>query len=90
MPFLAAGLIRRTGPSRIAVRHRMNGVPRYRIYDLDTFVAGDYTTHVADLAQAGTHPDPTVPFQGYALHGDHLSVYYKPSTTSRAPERLVR
>ncbi|MCF1594951.1 phage baseplate protein [Streptomyces muensis] len=68
---------------RIAVRHRMNGVPRYRIYDLDTFVAGDYTTHVADLAQTGTHPDPTVPFQGYALHGDHL---YQLAGTPYDPE----
>ncbi|MFD5011863.1 phage baseplate protein [Streptomyces chartreusis] len=57
---------------RIAVRHRVDDVPRYRIYDLAAFVAGDYTTHLADFPQTGTHPDPTVPFQGFALHGDHL------------------
>ncbi|WP_234382914.1 Teichoic acid biosynthesis protein C (Precursor) [Streptomyces dysideae] len=58
--------------NRIAIRHRVKNVPRYRIYDLDSFVAGDYTNPVADFAQTGVHPDPAVPFQGYALHGDHL------------------
>ncbi|MGD1217461.1 Teichoic acid biosynthesis protein C (Precursor) [Streptomyces krungchingensis] len=57
---------------RIAVRHRVDGVPRYRVWDLDAFVAGDDTTHLADFPQTGAHPDPAVPFQGYALHGDHL------------------
>ncbi|MFF1701969.1 Teichoic acid biosynthesis protein C (Precursor) [Streptomyces sp. NPDC058252] len=58
--------------SRIAVRHRVDNVPRYRVYDLDTFVSGDYTAHLADFPQTGAHPDPGVPFQGYALHGDFL------------------
>ncbi|MET7682787.1 Teichoic acid biosynthesis protein C (Precursor) [Streptomyces sp. NPDC005423] len=57
---------------RIAVRHRTATGPRYRVWDLDRFVAGDYTSPVADLAQTGAHPDPAVPFQGYALHGDRL------------------
>jgi hypothetical protein len=58
--------------NRIAVRHRLKGKARYRVYDLDTFVAGDYSTHLADFPQTGAHPDSKVPFQGYALHGDHL------------------
>ncbi|MFI5685685.1 Teichoic acid biosynthesis protein C (Precursor) [Streptomyces sp. NPDC051636] len=57
---------------RIAVRHRLDNVPRYRVWDLDAFVARDYADPVADLAQTGAHPDPGVPFQGYALSGDHL------------------
>jgi len=57
---------------RIAVRHRVGGAARYRVYDLDAFTAGDYSTHLADFPQTGAHPDPAVPFQGYALHGDHL------------------
>lgn len=57
---------------RIAVRHRVDDRPRYRIWDLDAFVAGDYSEPVADFPQTGAHPDPKVPFQGYALHGDHL------------------
>ncbi|WP_229702596.1 phage baseplate protein [Streptomyces albiflavescens] len=61
-----------TATGRIAVRHRVSGTPRYRVYDLDAFVAGDYSTHLADFPQTGAHPDPDVPFQGYALHGDHL------------------
>jgi hypothetical protein len=58
--------------SRIAIRHRVAGKPRYRVWDLDTFIAGDYADHLADFAQTGAHPDPDIPFQGYALHGDHL------------------
>lgn len=57
---------------RIAVRHRVDDKPRYRIWDLDAFVARDYSEPVADFPQTGTHPDPKIPFQGYALHGDHL------------------
>ncbi|MGW7254879.1 phage baseplate protein [Streptomyces sp. NPDC054834] len=57
---------------RIAVRYRLDNVPRYRVWDLDAFVARDYANPVADLAQTGAHPDPEVPFQGYALCGDHL------------------
>ncbi|MFJ2906776.1 Teichoic acid biosynthesis protein C (Precursor) [Streptomyces sp. NPDC087212] len=57
---------------RLAVRYRIKGVPRYRIWDLDAFVARDYADPVADVAQTGAHPDPDVPFQGYALHGDFL------------------
>lgn len=57
---------------RIAVRYRLHDVPRYRVWDLDAFVARDYANPVADLAQTGAHPDPGIPFQGYALSGDHL------------------
>ncbi|GGM90415.1 hypothetical protein GCM10011578_007790 [Streptomyces fuscichromogenes] len=57
---------------RIAVRYRLAGVPRYRVWDLDAFVARDYSAPVADFAQTGAHPDPEVPFQGYALDGDHV------------------
>lgn len=56
---------------RIAVRYRDKANrPRYRVWDLDAFVAGHYADPVADIAQVGAHPDPAVPFQGYALHGD--------------------
>ncbi|MDF3143166.1 MULTISPECIES: Teichoic acid biosynthesis protein C (Precursor) [unclassified Streptomyces] len=57
---------------RIAVRHRVDDEPRYRVWDLDAFVARDYSDPVADFAQTGVHPDPKIPFQGYALDGDHL------------------
>lgn len=57
---------------RIAVRYRMDNKPRYRVWDLDAFVDRDSGKPVADLAQTGAHPDPKIPFQGYALHGDHL------------------
>ena len=57
---------------RIAVRHRVDDEPRYRIWDLDAFVARDYSEPLADFPQTGAHPDPKIPFQGYALHGDHL------------------
>ncbi|MEU6257757.1 Teichoic acid biosynthesis protein C (Precursor) [Streptomyces sp. NPDC047043] len=56
---------------RIAVRYRDKAnKPRYRIWDLDAFTARDYDNPIADIAQTGAHPDPKVPFQGYALHGD--------------------
>ncbi|MFE0257915.1 Teichoic acid biosynthesis protein C (Precursor) [Streptomyces sp. NPDC059010] len=61
-----------TASRRIAVRHRVDGKPRYRIWDLADFVARDYSEPIADFAQTGAHPDPDIPFQGYALHGDHL------------------
>jgi hypothetical protein len=57
---------------RVAIRYRLDGEPRYRIWDLDAFVARDYADPIADLAQTGLHPDPAIPFQGYALYGDHL------------------
>ncbi|WP_369186412.1 Teichoic acid biosynthesis protein C (Precursor) [Streptomyces sp. R08] len=57
---------------RIAIRYRLANQPRYRVWDLDAFVARDYSAPVADLAQTGAHPDPSVPFQGYALDGDFL------------------
>ncbi|GAB2741960.1 Teichoic acid biosynthesis protein C (Precursor) [Streptomyces bullii] len=57
---------------RIAVRYRLDGRPRYRIWDLDAFTARDYDRPIADLPQTGAHPDARVPFQGYALYGDHL------------------
>ncbi|MGW1954260.1 phage baseplate protein [Streptomyces sp. NPDC001920] len=61
-----------TATRRIAVRHRVDGEPRYRVWDLDAFVARDYSAPIADFPQTGAHPDPTIPFQGYALHGDHV------------------
>ncbi|MFJ3302683.1 Teichoic acid biosynthesis protein C (Precursor) [Streptomyces sp. NPDC086549] len=57
---------------RIAVRYRMDNKPRYRVWDLDAFVARDYSAPVADFAQTGAHPDPKIPFQGYALYRDRL------------------
>lgn len=57
---------------RIAVRYRLDNKPRYRVWDLDAFVARDYDDPIADIAQSGVHPDPKIPFQGYALYGDHL------------------
>ncbi|MEV5435866.1 Teichoic acid biosynthesis protein C (Precursor) [Streptomyces sp. NPDC052682] len=57
---------------RIAVRYRLDGRPRYRVWDLDAFTARAYDRPLADLPQTGAHPDPHVPFQGYALYGDHL------------------
>ncbi|WP_333776768.1 phage baseplate protein [Streptomyces sp. IBSBF 3136] len=61
-----------TATRRLAIRYRLENVPRYRVWDLAAFVARDYGDPLADLPQTGAHPDPTVPFQGYALHGDHL------------------
>lgn len=56
---------------RIAVRYRdAANKPRYRVWDLDAFVARDYDDPVADFPQTGAHPDPKIPFQGYALHRD--------------------
>ncbi|WP_307182316.1 phage baseplate protein [Streptomyces canus] len=57
---------------RVAIRYRLDNKPRYRVWDLDAFVARDYADPIADLAQTGLHPDSSVPFQGYALYGDHL------------------
>ncbi len=58
---------------RIAVRYRDRARrPRYRVWDLDAFVARDYANPVADIAQTGAHPDPKVPFQGYALYRDAI------------------
>ncbi len=58
--------------NRIAVRHRMGGKPRYRVWDLDAFAAHDYSDPIADIPQPGAHPDPAIAFQGWALHGDHV------------------
>lgn len=58
------------GSRRIAVRYRMHGSPRYRVWELDPFVAGDYSEPVADFAQTGAHPDPTTPLQGWTLYRD--------------------
>jgi hypothetical protein len=60
-----------TASQRIAVRYRdAANRPRYRVWDLDAFVARDYDNPLADFAQTGAHPDPDIPFQGYALHRD--------------------
>ncbi|SNX61535.1 hypothetical protein SAMN06272735_3276 [Streptomyces sp. TLI_55] len=73
---------------RIAVRYRIKGKPRYRVWDLDAFVDRDYDDPVADIAQPAPHPDPKIPFQGYALHGDHLyqlaGTAYDPKTNPAA------
>ncbi len=74
---------------RIAVRYRdAAGRPRYRIWDLDAFVARDYDHPVADFAQVGAHPDPKVPFQGYALFHDCVyqlaGTAYDPKTNPAA------
>ena len=55
---------------RIAVRYRVNDKPRYRVWDLDAFTARDYDNPIADFPQTGAHPDPQIPFQGYALYRD--------------------
>ncbi|MFF4500244.1 Teichoic acid biosynthesis protein C (Precursor) [Streptomyces sp. NPDC001401] len=58
---------------RIAVRYRDKAnKPRYRVWDLDAFTARDYANPIADIAQTGAHPDPKIPFQGYALHRDAI------------------
>ena len=74
---------------RIAVRYRDKaGKPRYRVWDLDAFTAHDYGNPVADIAQTGAHPDPKIPFQGYALHGDVIhqlaGTAYDPKTNPAA------
>ncbi|MFF7972830.1 Teichoic acid biosynthesis protein C (Precursor) [Streptomyces sp. NPDC007905] len=61
-----------TATRRMAIRYRLKNVPRYRVWDLNAFIARDYASPLADFPQTGAHPDPAVPFQGYALHGDHL------------------
>ncbi|MEU6376965.1 Teichoic acid biosynthesis protein C (Precursor) [Streptomyces sp. NPDC046909] len=68
---------------RIAVRYRVKGKPRYRIWDLDTFVARDYDHRIADIAQPEAHPNSKIPFQGYALHGDTI---YQLAGTAYDPE----
>jgi len=56
---------------RIAVRYRTAAnQPRYRVWDLDRFVARAYDDPIADFAQTGAHPAAKVPFQGYALSRD--------------------
>jgi len=74
---------------RIAVRYRDKaGKPRYRVWDLDAFTAHDYGNPIADIAQTGAHPDPKIPFQGYALHGDVIhqlaGTAYDPKTNPAA------
>ncbi|MFD1831287.1 Tat pathway signal sequence domain protein [Streptomyces desertarenae] len=57
---------------RLAVRCRVSGAFRYRLYDLAAFKAGGRTT-LADVAQPADlqpgHPDT---FQGFAAFGNHL------------------
>ncbi|MBT2508157.1 Teichoic acid biosynthesis protein C (Precursor) [Streptomyces sp. ISL-98] len=57
---------------RIAVRHRIAGKVRYRVFSLGRAVAGDFTKPLHDFAQAAAHPDPDADFQGFALHGNYL------------------
>lgn len=69
---------------RIAVRYRdAANRPRYRVWDLDAFVAREYGDPIADFAQTGAHPDPKVPFQGYALYRDCV---YQLAGTAYAPK----
>ncbi|MGX1312127.1 hypothetical protein RKD24_002246 [Streptomyces calvus] len=57
---------------RLAVRCRVNGTFRYRLYDLAAFTSGGRTT-LADVPQPADlqpgHPDT---FQGFASFGSHL------------------
>jgi hypothetical protein len=74
---------------RIAVRYRdAANQPRYRVWDLDAFVARDYGDPLADFAQTGAHPDPKIPFQGYALYRDCVyqiaGTAYHPKTNPTA------
>ncbi|MFI7414630.1 Teichoic acid biosynthesis protein C (Precursor) [Streptomyces sp. NPDC049627] len=74
---------------RIAVRYRNAAdQPRYRVWDLDAFAARDYSDPLADFAQTGAHPDPKIPFQGYALHRDCVyqlaGTAYHPKTNPAA------
>ncbi|MGI5455238.1 Teichoic acid biosynthesis protein C (Precursor) [Streptomyces sp. CA-249302] len=60
-----------TASGRIAIRYRdKDNKPRYRVWDLARFTARDYADPIADVAQVGAHPDPKIPFQGYALYRD--------------------
>ncbi|GGX27868.1 hypothetical protein GCM10010353_48850 [Streptomyces chryseus] len=57
---------------RIAVRHRVDGEVRYRVFPLARAVAGDFSEPLHDFAQAPAHPDPDIDFQGFALYGNYL------------------
>ncbi|WP_344497722.1 Teichoic acid biosynthesis protein C (Precursor) [Streptomyces enissocaesilis] len=57
---------------RIAVRHRIGGKVRYRVFSLAHAVAGDFSKPLHDFAQAAAHPEPDIDFQGFALYGDYL------------------
>ncbi|MGW7530402.1 phage baseplate protein [Streptomyces sp. NPDC054783] len=58
--------------NRLAVRCRVNGAFRYRLYDLASFKAGGRTT-LADVAQpADLQPGYTDTFQGFASYGSYL------------------
>ncbi|MET9291131.1 teichoic acid biosynthesis protein C [Streptomyces sp. NPDC003077] len=52
---------------RLLLRYRRRGRYRYAVYDLRRFAARDYRP-LADLPQPAAGP----PFQGMALHGDHV------------------
>jgi hypothetical protein len=58
--------------NRLAVRCRVSGAFRYRLYDLAAFKAGGRTT-LADVAQpADLQPGYTDTFQGFASYGGYL------------------
>ncbi|MEU2717147.1 Tat pathway signal sequence domain protein [Streptomyces sp. NPDC007205] len=58
--------------NRLAVRCRVNGVFRFRLYDLAAFKSGGRTT-LADIAQpADLQPGYTDVFQGFASYGSYL------------------
>ncbi|MET7703860.1 Teichoic acid biosynthesis protein C (Precursor) [Streptomyces sp. NPDC005485] len=78
-----------TTSRRIAVRYRNAAdEPRYRVWNLDAFVARDYSDPLTDFAQTGAHPDPRIPFQGYALYRDCVyqlaGTAYDPKTNPAA------
>ncbi|WP_037765071.1 hypothetical protein [Streptomyces sp. 142MFCol3.1] len=57
---------------RLAVRHRISGAFRYRLYDLVAFKSGSRTA-LADVAQpADLQPGYTDTFQGFASYGSYL------------------
>ncbi|MGW2489327.1 phage baseplate protein [Streptomyces sp. NPDC001606] len=58
--------------NRLAVRCRVNGAFRFRLYDLAAFKSGGRTT-LADVAQpADLQPGYTDVFQGFASYGSYL------------------
>ncbi|MGW7606964.1 phage baseplate protein [Streptomyces sp. NPDC054766] len=58
--------------NRLAVRCRVNGSFRFRLYDLAAFKSGGRTT-LADVAQpADLQPGYTDTFQGFASYGSYL------------------
>ncbi|HIT75197.1 MAG TPA: teichoic acid biosynthesis protein C [Candidatus Avipropionibacterium avicola] len=55
---------------RLIVRHRVSGVPKYGIYDLEAATAGNYDDPLAYIDQYIGEEGET--FQGFCLHGDQI------------------